>query len=161
MHRRMVLAATLALAVLSLGAAPASAAPPQAVAVTCQSALIDTNVDSGFVAGPTYHLRGWVGTYASTGSPLCMGTVYVFPSHVDVSMGLGVVQGRDQYVLSGIDGGWLGTYVQHWAYPDAITYGNGIAHGYRALAGWQLRTSLVEAYDGTITETGYAFPPGS
>lgn len=160
MHR-LILAATLALAVLSLGAAPASAAPPQAVALTCQAVLVDTTTESDFVAGHTYHMRGWTGIYDSTGSPLCTGTTYVFPSHVEVSMGLGAVQGQDQYVLSGIDGGWLGTYVQHWAYPDANTYGMEIAHGYGALAGWELRTHLVEYFDGTIIETGYAFPPGS
>ncbi|HEX8939922.1 MAG TPA: hypothetical protein VF763_07130 [Candidatus Limnocylindrales bacterium] len=161
MHGRLMLAATFPLAVLLVGAVPAAAAPPTAVPVACEARLADADAASAFVAGQTFHLRGWTGTYASTGSLLCTGTTYVFPSHVDVSMGLGVVQGGDQYVLSGIDGGWLGTYVQHWAYPEANTYGIEIARGYGALEGWQLRTHLVEYFDGTIIETGYAFPPGS
>lgn len=157
-----VLAALLPLTVAGLAlAAPASAGPPTAVPVSCEAVLVDTGVGDAFGAGHTYHLRAWTGTYQSVGSDLCDGMTYVLPSHVEVTPGAGAVQGHDQYVLDKVDGGWIGDYVQQWAYPDANTYGREVAHGYGALAGWQLRTLLVERLDGSIIETGYAFPPAS
>ena len=61
----------------------------------------------------------------------------------------------------GIDGGWTGTFQQVWAYDRGLlTYGHEIATGFGELAGWQLRATLSEAFDGTITEIDEVFVPG-
>lgn len=129
--------------------------------MVCTSpAPVISGIVKAWDAGPTSHIRGWTASYDATGDPLCAGPVEVVGA-IELTGGVAGVRGTVVYRLAGIDGGWTGTFQQVWAYDRGLlTYGHEIATGFGELAGWQLRATLGEAFDGTITEIDEVFVPG-
>ena len=162
--KRLTGAFVVAALVASVVAVPVTAAggsPGDRTVALCVSPAPEmTDLKKIWDAGPTSHWRGWVATYTAVGDPLCAGTVEVVAG-LDMSMGSGGIRGTVVYRLSAIDGGWIGTFEQVWAFDKGqLTSGREVARGFGALEGWQLRGVLDESIGFVITETVLVFAPG-
>lgn len=157
-----VIATTIVMAGLAAGPALGAGRSPgsRTIAVCTSPAPVISGIVKGWDAGRTSHIRGWTASYEATGDPLCAGTVQVVAG-IDITGGVGGLRGTVVYRLAGIDGGWIGTFQQVWAFDRGLlTDGHEVAAGFGELAGWRLRGTLNEAFDGTITETDEVFAPG-
>jgi hypothetical protein len=161
MFSTAVLAAIVVAGLVATPTLAAGRSPGSTTIVACTSPAPDVSgVMKVWDAGRTTHIRGWTASYTATGDTLCAGTVEVVAG-IEVTNGVGGLRGTVVYRLAGIDGGWIGTFEQVWAYGRGqLTYGREIATGFGALAGWQLRGTLNEAFDGTIVEIDEVFAPG-
>jgi hypothetical protein len=155
---RVVAASALAASVVAAPVTAAGSGPGRQTVVCVSPAPIVSSIDKFREAGQTIHLRGWTASYTSSGDPLCAGHVEVV-ANLEISHGIGGIQGTVVYRLTGIDGGWVGTFEQVWA-KDQLTYGREVARGFGALEGWQLRAVLDETFEQVITETDEIFAPG-
>ena len=156
-----VLASILVAGVVAAPVVGAGRAPGDRTVAVCTSpAPTETGLAKIFDAGPTTHFRGWSAFYDATGDPLCAGRIEVLAGF-EISNSLGGLRGTVVYRLAGIDGGWSGTFEQVWAFDKGqLTFGREVMSGFGELAGWQLRATLNEAFDGTIVETDEVFAPG-
>jgi hypothetical protein len=155
-----LLAAALIAALLAAGSATEAAAAPVRTAFTCTEVIVgQPSQEVGWPAGRTFHIRGWTAVYDTIGDPLCAGRIFVV-ADIDITSGRGGIRGTATYVLDGVHGGWVATFQQTWDYPVQLTEGTVVGFGYGDLAGWQLRSRLVEGFDQVITETGLAWSPG-
>jgi hypothetical protein len=163
-RRRLAAVVAMTILISGLVAGPAlgaGRAPDSRVTAVCTSpAPVISGIARAWDAGRTSHVRGWTASYDATGDPLCAGTVEVVAG-IEMSAGIAGLRGTVVYRLSGIDGGWTGRFEQTWAFDQGLlTYGREVATGFGELAGWQLRATLSEAFDGTITEIDEVFVPG-
>jgi hypothetical protein len=128
-------------AMLCLGLASPTLATTARESFSCDTVIVDGSEDGGhqWQTGTILHVRGWSATYTMTGS---------------------MTFRYDEALESGT-GGIAGTAVTRFDFVSAVWKGSTVGHGYGSLAGWQTRGSIVEQFDGTVVETGFAFRPGS
>jgi hypothetical protein len=108
------------------------------------------------------HIRGETATYHVTGDEYCAGTNEpVVDLNVDLATGQGTVVAKGHFTLDAFDGGWDGTLVAHLT-PGGpyIWEGEFVGNGWGVLAGWQMRSHLVEVTHELILDDGFVFKPG-
>ncbi len=151
-------------AMLCLGLASPALATTTRESFSCDTVIVDGSEDGGhqWQTGMILHVRGWSATYTATGSPICAGTTRVVVSYnLDLATKTGSMTFRYDEALESGTGGIAGTAVTRFDFVSAVWKGSTVGHGYGSLAGWQTRGSIVEQFDGTVVESGFAFRPGS
>lgn len=167
-----------ALAVLSVGGmlilltGPAQAAV-QRIGFSCLEYGIgeDFSGARGWEAGNTFHGRNGVVMFRDLGtSPelgrYCAGTDLVIGNiNQNLLTGVGQLRGTFRYELDAFPGsGFEGTFQEQVVVTEeGWASGEGIAHGYGELEGWQMRMSIQELFteDPSTRVSGYVFNPGA
>lgn len=143
--------------------APA-AATTNRISIQCEeSRLTEWSVDREWLDEDfVYHIRGESADYLDVGSPYCAGINHATANvNLDLLTGEGVVTGTARIDLDAFDGGWNSAFVAHFIPTGPYIWeGQGVGHGFGALAGYEYRVDVVEtSHEGTIV-TGFVFLPG-
>ena len=152
----------LAAAVLVLALAAPTRATTTRIPVSLDEPLIEVIAWSDTWGDTVQQARGYEASYAvDFGGDIGAGVATVRANYsMNLTTGHGTLWGTIVYDLG--DGGFTGTFTGKWVWSeDAVWVGRTVSHGFGDLAGWQLRTQIVEIAHELVTEEGFIFMPGS
>jgi hypothetical protein len=162
MRRLLTIAAVAALATAVFAAPAAATTTP--IAIHCdETRITDWTIDREWVdENLVYHARGETAVYRDLGSPYCQGYNYATVNvNLDLLTGEGMVIVFAHRELDAFVGGWDAKLVAHFTpLGEYIWVGEVVGHGYGDLAGYQIRSTVVEPTHETAIEDGFVFLPG-